>query len=77
MPQISLYVNQNDYDKIVEAARFSGKSISNWVAEAVRPKFRQGYSQEFLDLFGSVQDESFRRPEQPDASLNAPREEML
>jgi len=76
MPQISLYVKQKQYDLIEKGAKAAGKSVSSWVLELIMPQIDSNYSQEFLDLFGSVQDPTFKRPEQGDFSADAKRETL-
>lgn len=74
MPQISLYVNDTNLSQIEEAAKNAHKSISGWVLEKVLLQLKPSYSQEFVDVFGAVKDDSFQRPEQPQSSENIPRE---
>lgn len=63
MAQISLYVKDSDLHMIEDSARKAGKSISSFIISVVMPQIKADYSMEFKQLFGSVQDESFRRPD--------------
>ncbi|UTC61863.1 hypothetical protein E4O05_10055 [Treponema sp. OMZ 787] len=64
MPQISLYVKESHFEKIEKAAKSANKSISSWVLEKILPQIEPSYSKEFIDLFGSIDDKTFKRPEQ-------------
>ncbi|MFA6937645.1 MAG: hypothetical protein WCQ67_05385 [Treponema sp.] len=64
MPQISLYVKEPYYSKIEKAAKNAKTSISSWVLDKIIPQIEPSYSQEFIDLFGSVKDDTFKRPDQ-------------
>lgn len=73
MPQISLYIDADTLQKVEYAAQQQHLSISKWVAEQIKAKVEPIYPQGFYHLFGSVQDETFIRPEQPNIS-DSPRE---
>jgi hypothetical protein len=64
MPQISLYIDEPTLKKIENAASRQHLSISKWVAEQIRNRIEPSYPSDFENLFGSVNDESFIRPEQ-------------
>ena len=74
MPQISLYVKESHFEKIEKAAKNANKSISGWVLEKILPQIEPSYSKEFINLFGSVDDKTFKRPEQPKWEDDSPRE---
>jgi len=76
MPQISIYASAKDYSKIEQSAKRAGKSISSFVIGLVMPQIEAGYSDEFKSLFGSVNDESFRRPEQSEFTKDITREAL-
>jgi len=64
MPQISLYIDEPTLKKIENAASRQHLSISKWVAEQIRNRIEPSYPSDFENLFGSINDESFIRPEQ-------------
>jgi hypothetical protein len=76
MPQISIYANAQDYSQIEQSAKKAGKSISSFVMGLVMPQIKPAYSDEFKSLFGSVNDETFRRPERSDFAEEARRETL-
>jgi hypothetical protein len=66
MPQISLYIDEKTMKKIENAAAREHLSISKWVAEQIKAKIEPIYPLNFEELFGSIKDESFKRPENLD-----------
>jgi hypothetical protein len=74
MPQISLYIDEATLRKIESAASRQHLSISKWVAEQIRSRVDPIYPKDFEDLFGSVSDDSFVRPEQHSYDSDSPRE---
>ncbi|TXJ08733.1 MAG: hypothetical protein E6Q25_04725 [Acinetobacter sp.] len=73
MPQISLYIDADTLQKVEYAAKQQHLSISKWVANQIKAKVEPVYPQEFYALFGSIQDDTFVRPEQP-RTQDSPRE---
>ena len=65
MPQLSLYVTQEQFQKIEREAHAEKMSLSKWVISQIMNKIEPRYPDDWADLFGSVSDESFKRPEQP------------
>ncbi|MGF7110437.1 hypothetical protein [Treponema pedis] len=65
MPQLSLYLTQEQLSKVEHEARADRMSLSKWVVTQIINKIEPGYPEGWADLFGSVTDESFVRPEQP------------
>ncbi len=76
MPQISLYIDRETMKKIERVAGESNMSISRWVRENLRNVLSDEYPQGFFDLFGAVDDDSFRRPDQPGFDSDAKRESL-
>ena len=63
MPKISLYIDQDTLERIKTEATRERLSVSKWVAEQINPRVQTGYPPGFEELFGSVDDETFKRPE--------------
>ena len=76
MPQISLYIDQELLELVENAAKHEHLSISRWVGTQLRKTLRPTYTEHFEDLFGSVKDRSFKRPEEALANLDALRETL-
>ena len=65
MPQLSLYVTKDQLLKIEKEARIEKLSLSKWAVKRIMEKIEPHYPEGWADLFGSVSDASFKRPEQP------------
>lgn len=63
MAQISLYLEDSFFAQIEQIAQAEKMPISNWIVNQLRPKVTSYYSQEFADLFGSIDDPTFIRSE--------------
>ena len=75
MAQISLYVNDAQLKVIKRSARQAGTSISKWAVDRlVNNSGSAGYSAEFLELFGSIKDDTFIEPAELDIAVDAARE---
>lgn len=65
MPQLSLYLTDDQYAKLKNEAQVEKVSLSKWVTtrllDTVEPRYPDGWA----NLFGSVNDDTFIRPEQP------------
>ena len=76
MPQISLYIDEATLRKVESAASRQHVSISKWVAEQIRSKVEPVYPKGYEDLFGSLKEDSFVRPEELHRTLDSPREDF-
>ena len=65
MPQLSLYVTQEQFLKIENEAHAEKMSLSKWAVSKIMEKIEPHYPDSWADLFGSVSDSSFSRPAQP------------
>lgn len=64
MAQISLYLEDSFFAQIEQIAQAEKMPVSNWIIQQLRPKVSNHYSKEFANLFGSIDDPTFKRPEQ-------------
>ena len=76
MPQISLYIDESTLKRLEKAARLQRLSISKWVAQQIRTSLDNSYPADFAGLFGSITDETFVRPAQPEFTDDIEREEF-
>ncbi|MBT3271731.1 MAG: hypothetical protein HN368_01145 [Spirochaetales bacterium] len=76
MPQISLYIDEPTLKKVESAAKSQHLSISKWVAEQIRSRVDAVYPGDFEQLFGSISDDSFIRPDELSSNLDIERESM-
>lgn len=65
MPQLSLYVTQEQFQKIEREAHAEKMSLSKWVVSQLMNRIEPRYPEGWAELFGSVSDTSFERPVQP------------
>lgn len=65
MPQLSLYVTNEQLSKIENEAHAEKLSLSKWVVNKIMERIEPCYPEGWADLFGSVSDLTFCRPEQP------------
>ncbi len=65
MPQLSLYVTEEQLSKIESEARASNMSLSKWAVSELMEKIEPQYPSNWEALFGSISDDSFSRPKQP------------
>ncbi len=74
MPQISLYIDEPTLKKVENAALKQHVSISKWVAEQIRTRVEPIYPVNFENLFGSITDETFTRPNEISFKMDSKRE---
>ena len=65
MPQLSLYVTHEQLKKIENEARAHKMPLSKWLVSKIMEKAEPRAPDEWENLFGSISDPSFCRPEQP------------
>jgi hypothetical protein len=76
MPQISLYIDESTLKKVETAALNQHVSISKWVAEQIRTRVEPIYPANFENLFGSISDETFMRPDDISFNMDNKRESI-
>jgi hypothetical protein len=64
MPQVSLYIDKETLTKVEKLAQKSRTSISKWVGNNLKKFIRDDYPDDYFELFGALQDTSFKRPEE-------------
>lgn len=73
MPQISLYIDEQTFQKVQRAAAGEQKSLSRWVVERIKTNVDPVYPPGFEKLFGSVKEPLLKRPEELLFENEAPR----
>lgn len=73
MPQLSLYLDDATMTKLRNDAANEGVSLSRRAAELIRGDGTTRWPTGFMDLYGSVVDESLTEPPELDWSLDGPR----
>jgi hypothetical protein len=76
MPQISLYVDTKTLKKIEKAAELNNTSISKWVTGKLAEHLEQNWPDNFINLYGAIDDNSFCAETIKDFSPDAERETL-
>jgi hypothetical protein len=76
VPQLSLYLDSETMTLMQRNAEMEQRSMSAYVANLIREKVSNRWPTDYWSLYGSVTDDSLRRPDQPDSSLDAKRETL-
>jgi len=76
MPQISLYIDETTLKKVEQEAKREHLSISKWVFEQIKNKIAPRYPADFESLYGSINDDDFKRQDQNLFSADSKREEL-
>jgi len=63
MPQLSLYLDEKTLKRVQQAAKISRVSVSKWVANQLRSQLKNDWPDQYFELFGSIADPTFDRPE--------------
>lgn len=74
MPQLSLYLDDDLMDKLRDGASRAHLSLSKYAARCIDSETASAlWPQGFWDLYGSVDDGSFRVPDELGFELDGPR----
>jgi hypothetical protein len=76
MPQVSLYLEENILAFARRKAKENKQSVSKYVASVLEEKTTSVWPEGYFALFGSLQDDSFVRPEQPSFEDDAARQQL-
>jgi hypothetical protein len=76
MGQLSLYIDDETLKKVEEAAKSQHMSVSKWITSRIKNSFKTSWDDNFFSLFGSIKDDSFKRPNQIDYEHDAKRESL-
>ena len=76
MPQISLYIDEPTLKKLEILAKREKKSISKWVRTRIKQAIDQTWPEDYFNLYGSVSDDRFKRPETSEADSDITREDL-
>ena len=64
MAQITIYMDEETLGKIETAARKDHDSVSRWVKKRLINVLESGWPKDYFELFGAMNDDSFKRPGQ-------------
>jgi len=77
MPQISLYIDEDTIKELKNAAKMQHISLSKWVCTAIKMLLKESDLPEgYFELFGSIKDDSFKKPVSLKYKYDARREEI-
>lgn len=76
MPQLSLYIDEKTLKNVEKAAKTEHVSISKWVCSKLKKTFNEDWPENYFELFGSIEDDSFPKPKQIKEFFNSKREEF-
>ncbi len=73
MPQVSLYLDEPSMENLRKEAAHAEVSLSKYVAQLIQDhRERDEWPQDYWNIYGSLNDESFQVPKDYDASLDGP-----
>ncbi|MDR0198601.1 MAG: hypothetical protein LBI08_02530, partial [Methanomassiliicoccaceae archaeon] len=75
-PQVSLYIDKPLYMEIKSIAEKRNTSISRVVNGMIQESIDNSWPEGYFDLFGSIDDETFKVPEELPWSLDTPRDPL-
>lgn len=76
MPQLSLYIDENTLNKIEMGAKIEHLSISKYVVRKLNESFSNAWPKNYNDLYGSINDETFKIDKINDFSNDCTRESL-
>jgi hypothetical protein len=78
MAQLTIYLDEKTQAKARQAAKRANASLSRWAREQLSAAADQGqeWPKGYFELFGSVQDPTFREVDVLDAQSDSPRESL-
>jgi hypothetical protein len=76
MPQISLDIDQGILEKVEKIAKQKKTSVSNWIEDNIKKTLGNDYPNDFFELFGAINDDTFIVPIEIDQKYNLQREQL-
>jgi len=73
MAQLSLYLDKQTMVRLEKAAKNEKLSLSKWVRSRIVGGLTEDWPADYFKLFGSVEDNSLVRPQQPSFDKDAKR----
>ena len=74
MPQVSIYIDEETYQRIVIAAKTEKVSLSKFVTRKLRHSLEDTWPVNYDRLFGAIDDPDFGVP--PPQAEDSPREQL-
>jgi hypothetical protein len=76
MPQISLNIDRIIFEKIKKIAKRRKTSVSDWVEDNIKKTLENDYPNDFFELFGAIDDDTFVEPIEIDQKYDIQREQL-
>lgn len=76
MGQVSIYLDDDMLDKIKKASEMSDVSVSKWIRTHLNESLKNQYPEGYFELYGSLAEADFQRPEQVPFEEDTPREPL-
>lgn len=76
MPQLTVYIDEDILKKIQIAAKIEHYSVSKWVKNKLTEALINTWPKDYFELFGSLAEEQFERPEQLKPGDDVRREKL-
>jgi hypothetical protein len=76
VPQISFNIDQIVFEKIKKIAKQKETSVSDWVEDNIKKALRDDYPNDFFELFGAINDDTFVEPIEIDQKYDIGREQL-
>ncbi|MES0489037.1 MAG: toxin-antitoxin system, antitoxin component [Leptospirales bacterium] len=76
MGQLSIYIDNETLKKVEQAAENESVSVSKWITSRLKNSFQTNWDESFFSLYGSINDSSFKRPEQISYEHDSKRETL-
>jgi hypothetical protein len=76
MPQLSLYLDAETLTLVEKNAELEQVSLSKYVASLIKGHVAQTWPAGFWNLFGSISDDSFRKPAELPFASDVPRQPL-
>jgi hypothetical protein len=74
MPQIQLDIDNIFFEKIEKIAKQKKTSVSDWLEDTIKKTLGNDYPDDFFELFGAINDDTFIEPDEIDQKYTIPRE---
>ena len=76
MPRMSLYIDQDLYAELMFKAKEKEMSLSSFVSEVLKEHLDDSWPEDFLEVFGSLEDDPMEIPEELPWSLDVKRKAL-
>lgn len=76
MPQLSLYIDERTLKRLQTAAKLENVSVSKYVVRKLSETMDTSWPENYQQLFGAIDDETFRVERVPSFDADVPRERL-